>query len=72
MMNALVTDRGNMKSYILYIGCLYINGFVTATNHSFVFVTFIQVSFIGLRAIIFYVLSFQYLYSSIDIEAEGN
>ena len=60
IMNALATDRGNMKRKILYIGCLYINGFVSATNNSFVFVTIIKVSFIGLRAIIFYVLDFQY------------
>jgi hypothetical protein len=72
IMNALATDRGNIKRLILYIGCLYINGFVSATNNSFVFVTIIQASFIGLRAIISYVLAFQYLYSSIDILLDIN
>ena len=68
MMNALATDtdRGNMKRLMLYIGCLNINDFVSSTNSSFVFVTILKVSFIGLRAIIFYVLAFQYLYSSLD------
>ena len=56
IMNAWVTDRGNMLSYRLYIGPLYINDFVCATNNSFVYVTIIRVLFIGLRAIIFDVL----------------
>ena len=66
-MNALSTDRGTcgVKDYTLVV-CI-LNGFVFVTSNSFVFVTIIKVSFIGLRAIIFYVLFFQYLYSSIDI-----
>ena len=72
IMNALATDRRNMKSLTLYIGCLYINGFVSATNNGFVFVNIIKVSFIGLGAIVFYVLAFQYLYSLIDILLEIN
>ncbi len=50
----------------------YRNGFAFAKINSFVFVTIIKVSCIGLRAIIFYVLAFQYLYSSIDILLDIN
>jgi len=60
IMNALVTDRGNMQSSRLFIGCRYINGIVSVTNNSFVLVTIIKVSFFGLRAIIFDVISFHY------------
>ena len=51
---------------------MYINGFVFATNNSFVFVTSIKVSFICFRAIMFNVLAFHYSYSSNDILLDIN